>query len=93
MNSTTNICFRYGSLPREALHERNQIFKYIKANLKLHWRFQKCMTTLWVVILLVAVGQPSDSKEVLSGNVLVVGQPGLLTIPQKLLFGLILSVE
>ena len=43
------------------------------------------MTTLWVVILLLAVGQLSDSKEVLSGVVLVVGQPGLLTIPHKLL--------
>jgi hypothetical protein len=40
---------------------------------------------LWVVILLVAIGQLSDSKEVLSGDVLVVGQPGLLTIPHKLL--------
>ena len=42
------------------------------------------MTTLWVVILLLAVGQLFDSKEVLSGVVLVVGQPGLLTIPHKL---------
>ena len=45
----------------------------------------KRMTSLWVIILLVAVGQLSDSKEVLSGDVLVVGQPRLLTIPQKLL--------
>jgi hypothetical protein len=43
------------------------------------------MTTLWVVILLLAIGQLSDSKEVLSGDMLVVGQPGLLTIPHKLL--------
>ena len=64
---------------------KNQIFKYIKAYLKLHWRFQECMTTLWVIILLLAIGQLSDSKEVLSGNMLVVGQSGLLTIPHKLL--------
>jgi hypothetical protein len=43
------------------------------------------MTTLWGIILLVAIGQLSDSKEVLSGDVLVVWQPGLLTIPHKLL--------
>jgi hypothetical protein len=43
------------------------------------------MTTLWVVVLHKAVGRLSDSKEVLSGNVLVVGQPGVLIIPHKLL--------
>ena len=46
---------------------------------------EKRRITLWVVILLVAISQPSDSKEVLSGDMLVFGQPGVLTIPHRLL--------
>ena len=60
-------------------------FKVHYSRFKIALALREGRTVQKVLILPVAVIKLSNSKEVQYGNVLVVDQPGVLTIPHKLL--------